>query len=87
VPGAHVILKKHQGEIEDIDVERGAILAAWFSFARQSSKVAVDTTEAMRVKKIAGGGFGRVFYTHQKTIFVNPQQATELFALKNDKHS
>ncbi|MGM0600899.1 MAG: Rqc2 family fibronectin-binding protein [Candidatus Rifleibacteriota bacterium] len=87
VPGAHVILKKNQGEIEDIDVERGAILAAWFSFARQSSKVAVDTTEVMRVKKIPGGGPGRVSYTHQKTLFVNPGYATELFDLENDKHS
>jgi predicted ribosome quality control (RQC) complex YloA/Tae2 family protein len=87
VPGAHVILKKHQGEIEDIDVERGAILAAWFSFARESSKVAVDTTEVMRVKKIPGGGPGRVSYTHQKTLFVNPRCAIELLGHKNRKDS
>ncbi len=78
VPGAHVILKKLRGEIEEIDIQRGALLAAWFSFARDSSKVAVDTTEVAWVKKIPGGGPGRVSYTHQNTIFVNPQQAREL---------
>ena len=87
VPGAHVILKKHQGEIEYIDVECGAVLAAWFSFARQSSKVAVDTTEAMRVKKIPGGGPGRVFYTHQNTLFVNPRRAIELLGIESGKDS
>ncbi len=78
VPGAHVILKKLRGEIEEIDIQRGALLAAWFSFARNSSKVAVDTTEVAWVKKIPGGGPGRVSYTHQNTLFVNPQQAHEL---------
>ncbi|MDN5280450.1 MAG: hypothetical protein PWR01_4415, partial [Clostridiales bacterium] len=80
VPGAHVILKKPDGEIEEKDLLRGALLAAWFSFARQSSKVAVDTTQVAHVKKIPGGGPGRVSYTHQNTLYVNPQQAAELVA-------
>ncbi|MFZ5950994.1 MAG: Rqc2 family fibronectin-binding protein [Candidatus Rifleibacteriota bacterium] len=78
VPGAHVILRKAEGEISETDLLRGALLAAWFSFARESSKVAVDTTEVAWVKKIPGGGPGRVSYTHQKTIFVNPQDAASL---------
>lgn len=83
VPGAHVVLKKLQGEIEEIDLQRGALLAAWFSFARDSSKVAVDTTEIAWVKKIPGGGPGRVSYTHQNTLFVNPQQARNLVEASN----
>ncbi len=78
VPGAHVILRKAEGEVSETDLLRGALLAAWFSFARDSSKAAVDTTEVAWVKKIPGGGPGRVSYTHQKTIFVNPQDAATL---------
>lgn len=84
VPGAHVIAKKLQGEFNETDIFRGALLAAWFSFARDSSKVAVDTTEVSRVKKIPGGGPGRVSYTHQTTLFVNPQDAKNLFGLSTE---
>ena len=81
VPGAHVILKKLEGEVTELDLRRGALLAAWFSFARESSKVAVDTTEAVWVKKIPGGGPGRVSYTNQNTLYVNPQEAREFLSL------
>ncbi len=79
VPGSHVILKKLEGQITEDDIYRGAVLAAWFSFARDSSKVAVDNTDVAFVKKIPGGGPGRVSYTHQKTMFVNPQEVKESF--------
>lgn len=78
VPGAHVVMKKAGGDVQEVDLVRGAILAAWFSFAKDSSKVAVDTTEVAWVKKIPGGGVGRVSYTNQTTVFVNPQDAEEL---------
>lgn len=82
VPGAHVILKKPEGTITEEDLHRGALMAAWFSFARESSKVPVDVTEAANVKRIPGGGPGRVSYTGQKTLFVNPAAAAELLAEK-----
>jgi len=75
VPGAHVILKKPEGTITDEDLYNGALMAAWFSFARESSKVAVDVTEAANVKRIPGAAPGRVSFTGQKTIFVNPAAA------------
>ncbi|NCB39260.1 MAG: fibronectin-binding domain-containing protein [Erysipelotrichia bacterium] len=78
VPGAHVILKKPEGEIEEVDLLRGAQLAALFSFARDSGKVAVDSTEVSFVKRIPGGAMGRVSYTHQKTILVDPADARHL---------
>ncbi len=81
VPGAHVILKKMNGKATEEEIVRGALLAAWFSFARESSKVPVDTTEVAWVKKVPGGGPGRVSYTHQKTVFVNPQDAKKLVEL------
>ncbi len=72
VPGAHVILKKAEGDVTETDLWRGAVLAAWFSFARNSSKVAVDATEVANVKRIPGGMPGRVSFTGQHTILVNP---------------
>lgn len=78
IPGAHVILKKSSGEITDNDIHIGAVLAGWFSFAKDSSKIAVDTTDVKNVKKIPKGGPGRVSFTCQTTIYVNPQEALEL---------
>lgn len=83
VPGAHVILKKPEGEIAEHDLWAGAVLAAWFSFAKESSKVAVDTTEVSHVKRIPGGMPGRVSYTHQRTIMVNPADASLLMNKNN----
>ncbi len=82
VPGAHVILKKPEGEISEENLYIGALMAAWFSFARESSKVAVDMTEVANVKRIPGGGPGRVSYSGQKTLFVNPAPAAGLLVKK-----
>lgn len=71
VPGSHVILKK-QGEVSKEDLYLGALLAAYYSFARESSKVPVDYTQVANVKRIPGAGPGQVSYTGQKTIFANP---------------
>jgi len=80
VPGAHVILRKAEGEISEADLYRGAVLAAWFSFARASSKVPVDYADVAHVKRIPGGGPGRVSYTNQKTLLVDPAAASSLLA-------
>lgn len=78
VPGSHIILKKAEGEVVEVDIFRGALLAGWLSFSRESSKVAVDYTDVAFVKKIPGGDLGRVNYTNQKTAFIAPQQAASL---------
>lgn len=70
VPGAHVILKKLEGEITDEDILLGAQLAAKNSFAKNSSKVPVDYTDVANVKRIPDGGPGHVNYTGQHTIYV-----------------
>ncbi|EKD81087.1 MAG: fibronectin-binding A protein [uncultured bacterium] len=80
MPGAHVILRKAEGEVTENDLHRGALLAAWFSFARSSSKVPVDCADVAHVKRIPGGGPGRVSYTHQRTLLVNPSAAETLLA-------
>ncbi|OGK09605.1 MAG: hypothetical protein A2W80_07160 [Candidatus Riflebacteria bacterium GWC2_50_8] len=80
VPGAHVILRKAEGEVSETDLHRGAQLAAWFSFARNSSKVPVDCADVAHVKRIPGGGPGRVSYTHQKTLLADPSAAAAMLS-------
>lgn len=74
VPGAHVVLKKIEGEITEEDLLFGARLAAANSFAKSSSKVAVDYTEISNVKRIPKGGPGQVSYSRQRTLYVSPLQ-------------
>ncbi|HOY66390.1 MAG TPA: NFACT family protein [Candidatus Ozemobacteraceae bacterium] len=78
VPGSHVVARRPGGTPDSEDLVRGAALAAWFSFARGSSKVPVDYADIAFVKRIPGGGAGRVNYTNQKTLFVDPASARQL---------
>jgi predicted ribosome quality control (RQC) complex YloA/Tae2 family protein len=77
VPGSHVVVKSPNGAFSEAALLRGAQLAAYFSFARDSGKVAVDYTDVGAVRKIPGAEPGRVYYTQQKTLYVNPQEARE----------
>ncbi len=70
VPGAHVVLKKPEGDINEEDLLAGARFAALNSFAKNSSKVLVDYTDVSNVKRIPNGGLGQVSYTNQHTIVV-----------------
>ncbi|MBF0500228.1 MAG: NFACT family protein [Candidatus Riflebacteria bacterium] len=79
VPGAHVVARRPGNTPTTEDEHRAAVLAAWFSFARGSGKVPVDVTDIANVKRIPGGGPGRVNYTHQHTVFVDPREALEWF--------
>ncbi|MBF0545191.1 MAG: NFACT family protein [Candidatus Riflebacteria bacterium] len=78
VPGCHVIAKAKSGIFSEKDAYIAAVLAAKFSFARNSGKVAVDITDVANVHRVPGGGPGRVFYTNQKTLFVNPAEVENL---------
>ena len=78
VPGAHVVAKRADGSPTPRDAERAALLAAWFSFARDAGKVPVDVTDIAHVRRIPGGGPGRVSFTHQRTILVSPREAEAL---------
>ena len=52
-PGSHVILACHNVTPTDAQIERAAQLAAYYSKARESSKVEVDCTLVRHVKKPA----------------------------------
>ena len=53
-------------------VQEAACLAAWFSQARDSSKVPVDYTPVKYVKKPGGARPGMVIYTTYETAWVTP---------------
>ncbi len=73
IPGSHVIIKGCPGEPPDGTLLMAAQLAAWYSKARQSSKVPVDYTRRRYVKKPGGSPPGFVIYTDQRTLLVEPQ--------------
>lgn len=74
IPGSHVILQS-SGKIDSEQIAYAAALAAYFSKARNSSKVPVDYTKRCYVKKPSGAKPGFVIYEKQTTLYVDP--ATE----------
>ena len=81
IPGSHVILRSNGSIPADVDMEKAAHLAAWFSKARESANVPVDYTERRNVKKPAGAKPGFVIYEKQKTLRVTPADASRIDAL------
>ncbi len=72
IHGSHIILWTG-GEAPDLQsLNEAAILAAWFSQARESSKVPVDYTPVRYVKKPGGARPGMVIYTTYETAQVTP---------------
>ena len=72
IHGSHVILRTGGQPPAETDVLEAAMLAAWFSQARDSANVPVDYTEVRFVKKPAGGRPGMVVYTTCHTVNVTP---------------
>jgi predicted ribosome quality control (RQC) complex YloA/Tae2 family protein len=56
-------------------LRQAALLAAWFSKGKNSSTVPVDYTLRKYVKKPSGAAPGKVIYTHQRTVYVTPDEA------------
>lgn len=73
VAGSHVILCADLEKAADRTVEQAAQLAAYYSDARASSKVAVDYTYVKNVKKPNGAKPGMVIYETNYTVFVDPK--------------
>lgn len=84
IPGSHVVI--HHQEPDETTIREAAMLAAYFSKARQSSSVPVDYTEIRQVKKPSGAKPGFVIYFEQKTIYVTPDEA-HILQLKNNHTS
>lgn len=72
IPGSHVVIRGKEPAHETL-IE-AAMLAAYFSKARESSQVPVDYTLKKHVKKPNGSRPGFVIYDHQQTLFVTPDE-------------
>lgn len=72
IHGSHVILWTEGGEPDARSITEAAVLAAWFSQARDGKKVPVDYTPVKYVKKPAGARPGMVVYTACQTAYVDP---------------
>lgn len=79
IPGSHVVIRSKE-PAEDT-IKEAAMLAAYFSKARESSSVPVDFTKVRFVKKPNGAKPGFVIYDNQQTVYVTPDEETVL-ALK-----
>ncbi len=75
IPGSHVIISTNGQTPDDTTLSEAAVLAAYYSQARESKKVPVDYTLIKYVKKIPGGRPGMVIYTDYKTIIAEPDEA------------
>lgn len=81
IPGSHVII--HSDAPDEQTLEEAAMLAAYFSKARDSAHVPVDYTEVRHVKKPNGAKPGFVNYFEQQTVFVTPD-AERVRSLKKE---
>lgn len=73
MPGSHVLLP--DANISEAALLEAAMLAAYYSQGSTSSRVPVDYTLRKYVKKPGGSPPGFVIYTHQKTLYVTPEEA------------
>jgi predicted ribosome quality control (RQC) complex YloA/Tae2 family protein len=75
IPGAHVILSRDdRADAPPEDLEAAAALAAFHSRARGAATVAVDYTLRKHVRKQRAAPPGLVWYTHAKTLVVEPRE-------------
>ncbi|MEF9990918.1 MAG: NFACT RNA binding domain-containing protein [Romboutsia sp.] len=74
IPGSHVIIKCAGHEVSDDTIFEGAMLAAYFSKSKLSSKVPVDYTKKKNVKKPSGSKPGMVIYESNNTVYVTPNE-------------
>ena len=72
--GSHVILCTNGREPGDQDITEAAMLAVYFSQAKDSGNVPVDCTQVKNVKKPAGARPGMVIYTTYRTVNVTPEE-------------
>lgn len=73
-PGSHVLVRNPgRAEVPPHVLQKAASLAAYYSRAKSSSKVAVAYTEARYVKRPRGAKPGLVTLLRQRTVIVTPE--------------
>ena len=74
IHGSHVILRCAGLTPGDEDLREAAMLASYFSQAKESSSVPVDYCPVKFVKKPAGARPGMVTYDNYRTLYVTPEE-------------
>ena len=74
MPGSHVLV--HAAQVPETTLAEAAMLAAYYSKGVRSAQVPVDATLRRYIKKPGGTPAGFVTYTHQRTLYVTPDEAT-----------
>ena len=72
IPGSHVIMRTQGREISEQAIYEAAALAALNSKAKNSENVPVDYVPVRYVKKPSGAKPGKVIFTHNRTVYVDP---------------
>ena len=73
MPGSHVIV--HSASVPESTIEEAAMLAAYYSKGVRSAQVPIDATLRRYIKKPGGTPAGFVIYTHQKTLYITPDES------------
>lgn len=76
IPGSHVIVSS--SNVPDRTIEEAAILAAFYSKAKNSTKVPVDYTLVKNLKKPNGSKPGMVIYHTNYTLYTEPSEYNKL---------
>jgi predicted ribosome quality control (RQC) complex YloA/Tae2 family protein len=74
IPGSHVIIKMAGKALEDGTLAEAANLAAFYSKAKNATKVPVDYTVRKNVRKPNGAKPGMVIYENNKTVYIDPDE-------------
>lgn len=72
IPGSHVVISGTG--FGEKTLHEAAMIAAYFSKAKNSSSIPVDYTLIKHVHKPSGAKPGYVIYDHQKTLYVTPDE-------------
>jgi len=80
ITGSHVIVRS--SAVSDETLQLAAEIAAYFSKARDSSKVPVDYVQCKFVKKPSGAKPGFVIFTNQRTLYVTPREGIQNFLIQ-----
>ncbi len=89
IPGSHVILRPEPGvPVDDESLNYACQLAAYFSKAKNSTKVPVDYTKRKNVKKPPASKPGFVIYDFFKTAIITPdEKLLERLGIRDDSVS
>ena len=74
IHGSHVIVACSGHEVGEKTLEEAAMLAAYYSQARDGQNVPVDYTQVRNVKKPVGAKPGMVIYDRYNTTYVTPSE-------------